>query len=251
METVKSIVIADNTPLLREGLKRLIAEMKDLRFAGEAGDDMDAMKVVEDKQPDILLIDLCIPKAEAIPVIVALRDARMSTRIIVLCNEPNESKILECAKAGAHGFVLKSAAAETLVEAIRQVLRGRIWADTEAGCSDIFTLLSHRANITPNAEALINPFDVLSGRELEILDLIARGASNEEIGKQLFISLTTVKVHASHIFSKLNVSNRTQAALLLMQARWSDNYNVYEAPAPPLSSRRSSNQRVIQAKHPA
>lgn len=248
MEAVKSIAIADNAALLREGVKRLVAEMEDLSIAGEAADDMDAIKVVEDTQPDILLLDLYIPKSEALPVLNALRAAQLSTRIIVLCHEPNESKILECAKAGAHGFILKSAAPEMLAEAIRQVLRGRIWADGQAGCADIFTLLTHRAHVVANTETLVNPFDVLSGRELEILDLIARGASNEAIGKELFISLTTVKVHASHIFSKLNVSNRTQAALLLMQARWSDNYNFYATTAPPLPNPRHSNQRAIQAK---
>lgn len=249
MEAVKRIVIADNAALLREGVKRLITEMEDLCIAGEAADDTTTIKVVEDTQPDVLLLDLYIPKSEALPVLSALREAQLSTRIIVLCHESNEAKILECAKAGAHGFILKSASPEMLAEAIRQVLRGRIWADDQAGCADIFTLLTHRAHVIANTGARVNPFDVLSGRELEILDLIARGASNEAIGKELFISITTVKVHASHIFSKLNVSNRTQAALLLMQARWSDNYNVYETTAPPAPIPKSSSQRALQAKH--
>ena len=219
MEAVKRIVIADGSTLLREGLKRLLPEMKDLLIAGEADNDMKTIEVLEKTKPDVLLIDLNIPKMEAMPVLMALRKRQVSTRFIVLCHEPVESKILECAKAGAHGFILKSAPLETLADAIRQVHRGRIWADNQVSCADIFTFLTHRANIGEKAEAPINPFDVLSRRELEILDLIARGVGNEEIGGKLFISVTTVKVHVSHIFNKLNVNNRTKAALILMQAR--------------------------------
>ena len=219
MNAVKNIVIADSSTLLREGLKRLLPEMKDLLITGEADDDMETMNVVENAKPDILLIDLHIPKLEAAPVLMALRERQISTRIIVLCHEANEAKILECAKAGAHGFILKSAPLETLADAIRQVHRGRIWADNQVSCADIFTLLTHRANIGEKTEAPINPFDVLSRRELEILDLVSMGVSNEDIGGKLFISVTTVKVHVSHIFNKLNVNNRTKAALILMQAR--------------------------------
>ena len=167
MEAVKKIVIADSSTLLREGLKRLLPEMKDLCIAGEAADDMETMKVVEDTKPDILLIDLHIPKMEAVPILMALRERQSSTRIIVLCHESNESKILECAKAGAHGFILKSAPLETLADAIRQVHRGRIWADSQVSCADIFTLLTHRANISEKLEPEVNPFDVLTRRELE------------------------------------------------------------------------------------
>jgi DNA-binding NarL/FixJ family response regulator len=245
METVKKIVIADSSTLLREGVKRLLPEMKDLLIAGEANDDMETMNVVENTKPDILLIDLHIPKMEAVPVLMALRERQVSTRIIVLCNESNEAKILECAKAGAHGFILNSAPLDTLVDAIRQVHRGRIWADSRVSCADIFTLLTYRANIGEKIEAQINPFDVLSRRELEILDLIARGVSNEEVGKKLFISTTTVKVHVSHIFNKLNVNNRTKAGLILMQARLRNSRDFARQLPPDLSPQRHAVRRAV------
>jgi len=184
---------------------------------------------------------------EAVPVLMALRERQVSTRIIVLCHESNESKILECAKAGAHGFILKSAPLDTLADAIRQVHRGRIWADSQVSCADIFTLLTHRANISEKTEAQINPFDVLSRRELEILDLIARGVSNEEVGKKLFISVTTVKVHVSHIFNKLNVNNRTKAALILMRARLQNSRDFARQLPPDPSPRRHLSHRVANS----
>jgi DNA-binding CsgD family transcriptional regulator len=125
--------------------------------------------------------------------------------------------LIDVAESGSH---LKLQSAQPLS-------RGRIWVDRQLDIADIFALVAHRANTSDETGGEINPLDVLSRRELEILHLIARGVTNEAIAHKLFISAPTVKTHASHIFRKLNVNNRTQAALLLMQARSRNSQDVF------------------------
>jgi DNA-binding NarL/FixJ family response regulator len=126
-----------------------------------------------------------------------------------------------------------------LREAISEVHRGRIWVDSQVGCADMFAFLSHKANMSHQREAEIDPFNVLSKRELEILHLITEGVSNEEIAGRLFISIATVKAHITHIFDKLNVNNRVKAALVLVQARMGNSYDF--SPVPYSANHRDSN----------
>ena len=220
MESTKRLAIADSNTLLREGLKRLLdGGAKDWRVVGEAGNDVDTMDLVETDKPDVLLLDLNIPKLEAVPILLTIKERNLPTKVLILSLYPDEAKILNTAKAGSRGYLLKSAPSAMFAEATREILKGRVWVDRQVACADQFALLAHGANLGNETGIQINPLDVLSRRELEILHLIARGLTNEEIAKKLFISLPTVKTHASHIFGKLNVNNRTQAALLLMQAR--------------------------------
>jgi DNA-binding NarL/FixJ family response regulator len=219
MELKKKVVIADSNTFLREGLSRILTEMKDVLVVGEATNDVEAVEVTAQTTPDVLLLDLVLPKLEAVPILLAIREQNLLANVLIMSTYPDESKILTTAKAGARGYILKTTPATTLIEAVREVGRGRIWVDRQLGCADSFALLSHRAHSSDDIGGEINPLDVLSKREIEILHLIGRGMTNEQIGKKLFISMPTVKVHAAHIFDKLNVKNRTQAALLLMQSR--------------------------------
>ncbi len=221
-DAVTRLVIADANTLLREGLKRLLQDAEHLLCVGEAANDVETMELVEENKPDILLLDLNIPKLEAVPIVLAIKEQNLPTKVLILSSYQDEPKILNCARAGARGYILKSTTAATLVEAIRGVIRGRIWVDRQLGIADTFAVLAHRANTGNDLEGEINPLELLSRREMEILHLIARGTTNGEVAKKLFVSLPTVKVHTSHIFAKLNVRNRTEAALLLMQARSRD-----------------------------
>ena len=220
MEVVTRLVIADASTLLREGLTRLLGDAKDLLVVGQAGNDVETMELVEQKNnTDVLLLDLNIPKLEAIPILLALKEQNLPIKVLILSHFPDESKILNSARVGARGYILKSTSSAALAEATREVSRGRIWVDRQACFADTFAVLAHRASTGNENGGEVNPLDILSKRELEILNLIARGVNNEDVGKKLFISLPTVKTHVSHILRKLNVKNRTQAALLLMQAR--------------------------------
>lgn len=219
MEFTTKLAIADANTLLREGLKRLMHDTEDFFVLGEAATDIETMTLVEQTKPEVLLLDRNIPTLEAVPILLAIKEQNLPTKVLILSLLADEPQILNCARAGARGYILKSTPFAALAEAVREVSRGRIWVDRHTRFADAFALLAHRANTSSEIGGEISPLDVLSRRELEILNLIARGGRNEDVAKTLSISPATVKTHAAKIFSKLNVKNRTEAALLLMQAR--------------------------------
>lgn len=219
MESITKLAIADPSALLREGVKRLPHDSEDIVIVGEAANDVETMDLVEKAKPQVLLLDRNIPKLEAIPILLAIKEQNLPTKVLILSLLPEESQILNCARAGARGYILKSTSSAMLADAITDVSRGRIWVDRNASCADAFALLAQRSRTGSEIGEEINPLDVLSRRELEILNLVARGVKNEEIAKKLFIALPTVKCHMTRILGKLNIENRTQAALLLLQAR--------------------------------
>ena len=219
MESSIKLAIADPNTLFREGLKRLLYDSQDFLVVGEAVNDVETLNLVEEAKPDVLLLDRVIPKLEAVPILLAIKEQDLPTKVLILSLLPDEAAILNCARAGARGYLLKSAPFAMLVDAMREVSRERIWVDRQTGFADAFALLAQRARNNSELGEEINPVDVLSKRELQILQYIARGTTNDDIAKKLSISPRTVKTHASKIFNKLNVKNRTQAALLAMQAR--------------------------------
>ena len=219
MQSPIKLAIGDANTLLRQGLKRLLHDLKEFLVLGEAADDVETMDLVERAKPDVLLLDLHIPKLEAVPILLAIKEKNLPTRVLILSRLLEESQILNSARAGARGYILKSTPFAALAEAIAAVARGTIWVDRHAGFADTFALIAHRANTSNGIDGEISPLDILSKRELQILTLIARGVTNEEIGRKLSIRGPTVKTHASRIFGKLKVKNRIQAALLLMQSR--------------------------------
>ena len=228
MESRITIAIADPNTLLREGLKRLLNDQEDFVVVLEAATDAETLTLIEQVRPLVLLLDLQIPNMEAVPLQLAIKTRNVATRVLILSSFCDESHILNTARAGARGYVLKSTPFSVLVEAIREVFRGHVWADRQTRFADTFGLLARRASYLDESEPKTNPLYVLSRRELQILDLMARGACNEDIAKHLAISLATVKCHASNVFDKLSVKNRIEAALVLMQAR-SQNEVVYSA----------------------
>lgn len=219
MESTIKLAIADPNTLLREGLKRLLYDSQDFLVVGEAVNDVETLNLVEQAKPDVLLLDRVIPKMEAVPILLAIKEQLLPTKALILSLIPDESQILNCARAGARGYLLKSTPFAMLADAIREVSRERIWVDRQTAYADAFALLAQRAKTNCEFGEEVNPLDVLTKRELQILNFIARGSNNDDIAKKLSLSPVTVKTHASNIFSKLNVKNRTQAALLMMQAR--------------------------------
>jgi DNA-binding NarL/FixJ family response regulator len=217
MEPIK-VAIADTNVLLREGLKRILALESDLLVVGEAADEVEIVNVVDRTRPDVLLLDLRIPKRGAVPVLLELKQKHVPTKVLIFSFFPDQESILNTAKAGARGYVLKSILPSALIQAIRKIHRGEIWADRQLNCAETFIELA-RQRRTYDAGRLKNEItELLSKRELEILALVANGLPNREISKTLFISLRTVKAHVNHILNKLNVKNRTQATLLFLQS---------------------------------
>lgn len=215
MEPIK-VVIADDHTLFREGLKRILSLEKDILVVGEAANGEDAVKLTERMRPDILLLDLKMPKGDAIQQLWRVAENSPATKVMILTAYAEKEHLLETARARARGYVLKGVSAPTLVEAIKKVHAGEIWVDRELPAGVEFERIagSHAFDAGPPANETLQS---LTKRELQILDLVAEGLTNEEIGKKVFISEKTVKTHLANIFDKLQVHNRFKAALLVIR----------------------------------
>ena len=192
MESKIKVAIADPNTLLRQGLTKLLHDTAHFAVVGDAANDAETLVLVEQFKPDVLLLDREIPKLEAVPLQFAIKMRSFTTRVLILSLFSDESQILNCARAGALGFILKSTPFAALAEAIRDVASGKVWVDGSARFADTFVLLACRASKIDETESKLNPFYLLSRKELQILTLIGRGATNEEIANQLAITQSTV-----------------------------------------------------------
>ncbi len=204
-----TVVLVDDQTLLRQGVKGLLDLTDDIRVVGEASDGDEALAVVRSQRPDVVLLDVRMPKRTGVEVLEALQLARsLRPPTILLTTFDDDAALLEGMRAGARGFLLKDVSFERLTDAIRRVARGE---------SLIRPAVSER--VLRGVERLGLPFesldvpDRLTRREVEVLALIAGGFSNREIADALETSEGTVKNHASSILSKLGVRDRTRAVL--------------------------------------
>lgn len=194
MELIK-VATADGNIIFREGLKRVLAAQSDLLLVGEAADEAQVADLVERTGPDVLLLDLDVPKRNAVPILLELKRKRLPTKVLILSLFPDQDSILDTAKAGANGYALKCIPSPTLIQAIRAIHRGEIWVDTQLKCAETFVEFARKRS-GYDENALENEISgTLSKRELEILALVAKGLTNQEISKTLFISVRTVKAH--------------------------------------------------------
>jgi two-component system NarL family response regulator len=211
------VAIADANIFLREGLKRVFSAESDLVVVGEAANDIEVADIVQRTRPSVLLLDLEIPTRKAVPVLLELEKKNLPIKVLIFSLYPDRQSILETAKAGASGYALKDTPPSTLIQAVRKIHAGEIWVDRQLNYADTF-LEAARQKAGHDVAGENGIGSVLSKRETEILTLVARGLTNKEIGKTLFISVPTVKIHLNHVFFKLGVTNRTQATLRLVLA---------------------------------
>jgi DNA-binding NarL/FixJ family response regulator len=191
---------------------------RDLLVVGEAANEFDVMEIMERTEPDILLLDLDLPKRGAVPILLYLTEKHVRAKVFVLSLFPEKEDILDTAKAGACAYALKRTSSATIIQAIRRMHRGEIWVDNQLNCAEVFTEFARQRRNRDGTGLDDAIMEVLSNREFEILTLVAKGLTNHQISQGLFISLRTVKVHLNHVFNKLHVNNRTQAALLFMHS---------------------------------
>ena len=213
------VVIADDHTLFREGIKRMLSLEKDILVVGEASRGDEVAKLVERTKPDVLLLDLKMPKGDIVQTLLEVKDINPATKILVLTAFSEDENILNAAKGGARGYVLKGIDFPTLLRAIKTVQGGGLWIDKELPAADVFEEIAQDQIETDDrghAREDNETIKTLTRRELEILRLVAEGLTNEEIGKKIFISEKTVKTHLTNIFDKLKVNNRFKAALLIM-----------------------------------
>jgi len=198
------IVIADDHPIFRAGLQGLLSAQEDFQVVGEAANGKEAVSVVRHAAPDVLLVDLQMPELDGVSAIREIKGMAPATRILVLTTYDSDGDILRAVEAGATGYLLKDTPREELFKAIRATAKG------DSVLSPVVaSKLVGRAR---------GPVDrSLSGREIEVLRLVARGISNKIIGKDLRISEATVKTHLLHIFAKLGVDDRTAAVTAAME----------------------------------
>jgi DNA-binding NarL/FixJ family response regulator len=204
------ILLVDDQPLFREGLRTLLSVHPDFKVVGEAANGLEAIRLVRLHLPSVVLMDLQMPVLDGVAATRRLHDEQPDCRVIVLTTFDDDEMVFDGLRAGAVGYLLKDAPSEKLAEAIRVAARGETFLQPSVAAKVVaeFARLTKKAVVPPTS--LVDP---LSERELEILRLIAQGASNREIAGTLFLAEGTVKNHVTNILGKLEVRDRTQAAL--------------------------------------
>jgi DNA-binding NarL/FixJ family response regulator len=200
------VLVADDHAVVREGLRTFLRLQEGIEVVGEACDGAEAVEEAHRLAPDVVLMDLVMPGADGLEAMRRIRDERPQTRVVVLTSFGDEDRLLPAVRAGAAGFLLKSAQPQEVVRAIRAAYDGEAVIDPKAAGK----LLDALAASPPDGHTL-------TPRELEVLAHLCRGLSNKRIAVELGLSEKTVKAHVGHIFGKLGVTDRTQAALIAVR----------------------------------
>jgi NarL family two-component system response regulator LiaR len=226
------VLIVDDHAIVRDGIRSLLATESDIEVVGEAENGRDAVSTAQRLQPDIILMDLVMPEMDGIEAIRAIMAHQPEVRILVLTSFAAENKVFPAIKAGAMGYLLKDTGSEELLRAIHQVYRG----ESSLHPKIARMLLQELSAVRPTRDAGHHPrfptrdvghqprlpgrpptVDPLTGREVEVLKLVARGHSNRQIADQLVVAEGTVRTHVSNILSKLHLASRTQATLYALR----------------------------------
>lgn len=202
------VVIADDHAMVRQGLKQILELEDDIVVVAQASNGEDAVKTAKENHPDVILMDINMPGINGLQAIKEVKEEKIPCGIIVLTIHDDREYLFKTLQLGAQGYVLKDADPAVLIEAIRSVHRGQSYI--QANMTKELVSEFNRVTIHDKGKSEENS---LTARELEVLELIAEGMINKEIAKRLYISEKTVKNHVSNIFRKINVSDRTQAAI--------------------------------------
>jgi NarL family two-component system response regulator LiaR len=200
------VLIVDDHAVVREGLRAFLELQEDVEVVGEAGDGAEALTQTDQLKPDVILMDLVMPKLDGVQAMRRLRLAHPDCRVIVLTSFLDDERLLPAIEAGAAGYLLKNAEPAELVRAIRAAHRGEAVIDPTAAARLVRAIADGGRPTAADA-------DRLTRREHQVLELITRGQSNKRIALTLGISEKTVKAHVGHVLAKLGVPDRTQAAL--------------------------------------
>lgn len=201
------VFIVDDHPMIRTGLAAMIEAESDLQFAGEAATGRDAVRLIPEAAPDVVLMDLVMPQMDGVAATAALRKQMPGTKFVILTSLVDPGEVERAIEAGANGYLLKNASAHDLVAVIRAVHSGRRTLAPEVTDA----LIARRQQRVPGAD--------LTQRERELLVLMTRGMNNQEIAVELAIAVPTVKFHITNILGKLEADNRTEAVLTAIKHR--------------------------------
>ena len=222
--TPARVLIADDHELIRDGFRRLLDYEEDLEVVGEASDGREAVELCRRLNPDLVLMDVRMPKMDGLEATRTIKAEHPSVSVLVITTYDNPDYLLEAIRAGAAGYVLKDAPNRQLTNAMRRTLEGESPINQELATQLIHTLASEAPqpeeppSAAEGAAGAVPPLpEELTHRELEVLGLVVRGKTNQEIAQSLFISKATAKVHMRHIIAKLGVSDRTQAVVRALE----------------------------------
>jgi len=208
------ILIADDHPIVRDGLKKLLLLEDDFEIVGEAGDGREVLDRVQELDPDVLLLDLRMPNLDGLSTLQALQQTNKRTRVIILTASEDKNEFVQAMKLGCSGIVLKQTAPDLIVKSIRKVNSGEIWLDSHTTAAVMRQFSAGQESSGGQASGgKGRERSPLSAREREIVALVAQGYKNKEMAEKMFISEQTVKNHLHNIFDKLGVSDRLELAL--------------------------------------
>ncbi|NLJ67469.1 MAG: response regulator transcription factor [Clostridiales bacterium] len=210
------VMIADDHSLMRKGLQQILELEDDIRVIGQAKNGKEAVELGLTVAPDIILMDINMPIKNGLQAIKELKERGCPAQIIVLTIHEDREYLLKSIKAGASGYVMKDAESDHLIEAIRDVYNGQTYVQPNI-TTGLIKEFDEAQKSDMNRKLEYDKYDNLTQREIEVLLLIAEGKNNREIAEELFISDKTVKNHVSNIFKKIDVSDRTQAAVYVLK----------------------------------
>lgn len=213
-ETMIKILIVDDHAVVRKGIRALLATETDLEVIGEAVDGEQAVALYQELKPDLLLLDLIMPKVNGIEVIKKIKGDHPQAKILVLTSFAADDQVFPAIKAGALGYLLKDTEPDDLINAIHQVYLGE---------SSLSPTVARKVleEVFHPAQKPLSP-DPLTNREVDVLQVLAKGKSNRDIAEELSISETTVRTHVSNILGKLHLASRTEAALYALKEGMAD-----------------------------
>lgn len=223
MHDTISVLIVDDHPLFRDGLLRALAFTDDIRVIGQSADGEEALRAARELQPDVVLLDINLPSMNGLQVARQLKADRSSVAVVVLTGYHDSEQVLHAMRAGASAYCAKDIESDELLQIIRDAAAGLYVVNNRR-----MNYSEMQAWISQSIEALSGPYAInaeehyvpLSPREMEILQFVVRGLSNKEIASELNISHQTVKNHMTAILKKLNVQDRTQAAVTALRCGW-------------------------------
>jgi NarL family two-component system response regulator LiaR len=214
MTTEIRILIVDDHAIVREGQRALIETEPGMALVGEATNGVEAIELARTLKPDVILMDLSMPGMDGIEAIETIKTQNADARILVLTSFAEDEKVFTAVKAGALGYLLKEATPDEILRAVRNVNRSEP-AMNPTIANKLMRELQRESNLPPTDEPITE-------RELDVLKLVARGLSNQEIAEELVISERTVRTHVSNILAKLHLANRTQATLYALRQGFVD-----------------------------
>ncbi|MDP2210194.1 MAG: DNA-binding response regulator [Candidatus Aquicultor primus] len=208
------ILLAEDHVLVRESLREYLEKDPDLEVVGEAGDGEQMVALAEELQPDIIVADVSMPKVNGIEATKRIKEKNINIPILILTAYDADQYIFSLLEAGAAGYLLKDISGKELIDSIRRVSKG----DSVLHPTVVHKVMERFRNTGKNQGAQY--YGLFTDREIEALELAARGKTNKEIADKLGVSIRTVEAHLGHIFEKLNVSSRTEAVILALKKGW-------------------------------